>query len=211
MCSAPTFRDSITESTRLFSFRRRPGSDAPLIDRIQPPREYPVPPRDYYRDYPGYPPRDPRYYDYPPPPVARDGRYGRPPSPLPREVRDYPPPPIPVRSARDYDDYRIRGPPPPPARYDSRGFYPEGDPLVPGYPPRGYPPPPPREFYDRDYRRAPPPADRYGSYPPATVRPRTPPGAPPARSRDDYERPPPARYVLVTFCRLRLSLIRVAQ
>ncbi|OJT06160.1 hypothetical protein TRAPUB_2984 [Trametes pubescens] len=183
---------------------RRPGSDAPLIDRIQPPREYPVPPRDYYRDYPGYlPPRDPRYYEYPPPPVGRDGRYGRPPSPPPRDVRDYPPPPIPVRSARDYDDYRIRGPPPPPARYDSRGFYPEGDPLAPGYPARGYPPPPPREFYDRDYRRA-LPADRYGSYPPPpAVRPRTPPGAPPARSRDDYERPPARDYPPATEARGR--------
>ncbi|KAI0662463.1 hypothetical protein C8Q70DRAFT_1051102 [Cubamyces menziesii] len=175
---------------------RRPGSDASLIDRIQPPRDYLPPPRDYYRDYPGYlPPRDPRYYDYPPPPPppGRDSRYGRPPSPVPR---DYPPPPVPVRSSRDYDDYRMRGvPPPPPARYDSRAYYVEGEPVPPGYPPRGYPPPPPREYYDRYDRRAPPAADRYGSYPPAaSVRPRTPPGAPPARSRDDYDRPPARDY-----------------
>ncbi|KAI0666306.1 hypothetical protein C8Q78DRAFT_466341 [Trametes maxima] len=178
---------------------RRPstvGGDASLIDRIHPPRDYPAPPRDYYRDYPGYlPPRDPRYYEYPPP--GRESRYGRPPSPPPREVRDYPPPAA-VRSARDYDDYRLRGPPPPPARYEARGYYPEGEIAPPGYPPRTYPPPPPREYYDRYDRRAPPAADRYGSYPPpASVRPRTPPGAPPARSRDDFDRPP-ARYVIVT-------------
>ena len=106
----------------------------------------------------------------------------------------------------------MRGvPPPPPARYDSRAYYVEGEPVPPGYPPRGYPPPPPREYYDRYDRRAPPAADRYGSYPPAaSVRPRTPPGAPPARSRDDYDRPP-ARYVVVTSRWPLLSLIRVAQ
>ncbi|KAH9853022.1 hypothetical protein C2E23DRAFT_885018 [Lenzites betulinus] len=170
---------------------RRPGSEAPLIDRIQPPREYLPPPREYYRDYPGYlPPRDPRYYDYPPPPIGRDGRFGRPPSPTPR---DYPPPPIAVRSARDYDDYRLRAPPPPPARYESRGYYPESE-AVPAAYPRGYPPPPPREYYDRYDRRAPPAADRYSTYPPAAVRPRTPPGAPPPRARDDYERPPARDY-----------------
>ncbi|KAI8983414.1 hypothetical protein BD414DRAFT_81549 [Trametes punicea] len=182
---------------------RRP-TDAPLIDRIQPPRDYLPPPRDYYRDYPGYyPSRDPRYYDYPPPPPGRDSRYGRPPSPVPS--RDYPPPPLPARSARDYDDYRMRGPPPPPpARYDSRGYY-EGDPIPPpGYPPRGYPPPPPRDYYDRYDRRAPPAADRYGSYPPPpSVRPRTPPGAPPARSRDDYDRPPARDYPPATETRGR--------
>ncbi|KAF9817433.1 hypothetical protein IEO21_03390 [Rhodonia placenta] len=174
-------------------------SDAPLIDRIQPPRDYPAPPRDYppYRDeyrYPPAPPRDARYgYDYPPPPPpGRD--YRRPPTP-PREYRDYPPPP--ARSARDYDDYRMRGPPPPPlpppARYESRpGYYaPDADVPPPGYPPRGYPPPPPRDYYDRYDRRAAPPADRYASYPPPpAARPRTPPGGPSARSRDDYERPP---------------------
>ncbi|KAI0359011.1 hypothetical protein OH77DRAFT_1420534 [Trametes cingulata] len=187
---------------------RRAGGEAPLIDRIQPPRDYLPPPRDYYRDYPGYlPPRDPRYYDYPPPPPpGREGRYGRPPSPPPRDIRDYPPPPVPVRSARDYDDYRMRGAlPPPPARYDARGYYPEGEPLPPpGYPPRAYPPPPPRDYYDRYDRRAPPPADRYGSYPPsAAVRPRTPPGAPPARSRDDYDRPPARDYPPATEARGR--------
>ncbi|KAI0639032.1 hypothetical protein C8Q77DRAFT_26760 [Trametes polyzona] len=183
---------------------RRPGTDAPLIDRIQPPREYLPPPRDYYRDYPGYlPPRDPRYYDYPPPPIGRDGRYGRPPSPPPRDVRDYPPPPVAVRSTRDYDDYRMRGPPPPPSRYESRAYYPEGEPVPPGYPPRGYPPPPPRDYYDRYDRRAPPAADRYSSYPPAAVRPRTPPGAPPPRSRDDYDRPPARDYPPATETRGR--------
>ncbi|KAK7694254.1 hypothetical protein QCA50_001434 [Cerrena zonata] len=142
------------------------GSDAPLIDRIQPSgRDYPPPPpRDYppYRDdYPRYPPRDPRYaYDYPPPP--RD--YRRPPSP-PREYRDYPPPargPPP----RD-DDYRARGAAPPPARVEARpGYYPPEDALPPpGYPPSRYGPPPPRDYYDRYDRRAPPP-DRYAPYPP---------------------------------------------
>ncbi|KAH9919125.1 uncharacterized protein B0H18DRAFT_1029275 [Fomitopsis serialis] len=178
---------------------RRP-LDAPLIDRIQPPRDYLPPPRDYppYRDDYRYPPRDARYgYDYPPPPIpGRD--YRRPPSPPPRDIRDYPP--APVRSTRDYDDYRSRGPPPlpslppPPPRYDSRPSYypPEGD-VPPGYPPRGYPPPPPRDYYDRYDRRAPPPADRYAyasGAPPPAARPRTPPGAPPPRSRDEYERPP---------------------
>ncbi|KAI0768635.1 hypothetical protein BD413DRAFT_614503 [Trametes elegans] len=160
-----------------------------------------LPPRDYYRDYPGYPlPRDPRYYDYPPPPPGRDARYGRLPSPPPRDIRDYPPPPLPVRSSRDYDDYRLRGPPPPPR--DARSYYPEIEAVPPGYPPRGYPPPPPREYYDRFDRRAPPPADRYGSYP-AAVKPRTPPGAPPARSRDDYDRPPARDYPPATETRGR--------
>ncbi|KAI0724199.1 hypothetical protein C8T65DRAFT_691343 [Cerioporus squamosus] len=182
---------------------RRP-SEAPLIDRIQPPRDYLPPPRDYpYRgDYGRYPPvGDPRYFDYPPPPLPprRDGPYGRPVSPPPRDFRDYPPPPAAVRSARDYDEYRIRGPPPPappPARFEARGYYPEGEAVPPPvYPPRGYPPPPPRDYYDRyDRARAapPPPADRYGSYPTPAARPRTPPGVPPARAaRDDYDRPPP--------------------
>ncbi|KZT65554.1 hypothetical protein DAEQUDRAFT_731244 [Daedalea quercina L-15889] len=172
---------------------RRP-LDPPLIDRIQPPRDYLPPPRDYppYRDDYRYPARDPRIgYEYPPPPVpGRD--YRRPPSP-PRDVRDYPPPS--VRSSRDYDDYRLRGPPPPlpPPRYDSRaGYYPPESDVPPGYPPRGYPPPPPRDYYDRyDRRAAPPPADRYAyaSGPPPAARPRTPPGVPP-RVRDEYDRPP---------------------
>ncbi|RPD58373.1 hypothetical protein L226DRAFT_527914 [Lentinus tigrinus ALCF2SS1-7] len=183
---------------------RRP-SEAPLIDRIQAPRDYLPPPRDYpYRgDYARYPPiGDPRYYEYPPPPIRREGPYGRPASPPPRDFREYPPPPPPVRSARDYDEYRMRGPPPPalpPARFEARGYYPEGEAAPPpGYPPRGYPPPPPRDYYER-YERGraapPPPADRYGSYPPPAARPRTPPGAPPARAaRDDYDRPPPRDY-----------------
>ncbi|KAI0735523.1 hypothetical protein C8Q76DRAFT_765951 [Earliella scabrosa] len=179
------------------------GSDAPLIDRIQPPRDYMPPPRDYpYRgDYPRYGPAgEPGYYDYPPPPRRDAPPYGRPPSPPPpRAFRDYPPPPI--RSARDYDDFRMRGPPPPPppARFDSRGYYPEGEPIPPAGYPRGYPPPPPRDYYER-YERGrsgpPPPPDRYGSYPPpAAARPRTPPGGPPARgAREDYDRPPPRDY-----------------
>ncbi|CAL1696203.1 unnamed protein product [Somion occarium] len=169
----------------------RHPSDAPLIDRIQPPRDYPPPPpRDYppYRDeYPRYPPpRDPRYgYDYPPPREFR-----RPPSP-PRDYRDFPPPvrpPLP----RDVDDYRLRGAPP--LRLDPRpGYYaPEGEPLPPpGYPPSRYGPP--RDYYDRYDRRAPPP-DRYAPYPPPPVRARTPPGGPPPRARDDLERDrPPTR------------------
>ncbi|KZT22130.1 hypothetical protein NEOLEDRAFT_1157914 [Neolentinus lepideus HHB14362 ss-1] len=176
--------------------------DTGLIDRIQPPRDYlPLPPRDYpYRDdfgrYPPPPPRDPRYYDYPPiPPPGRE--YRRPPSP-PREYRDYPGGAPPPRASRDADEYRSRGAPPAPSRYESRpGYYDDLAPP-PGYPPRGVvgPPPPPREYYDR-YDRRPPPAssDRYSSYPSAsTARPRTPPGAPPPpRAREDYDRPPPAR------------------
>ncbi|KAH9945627.1 hypothetical protein B0H21DRAFT_744623 [Amylocystis lapponica] len=186
-------------STGSSTTSRRP-SDAPLIDRIQPPKDYPPPPRDFppYRDdYARYPPpRDVRYgFDYPPPPIGRD--YRRPPSP-PRDFRDYPPPP--VRSARDFDDYRMRGPPPlpppPPPRYESRpGYYPDADP--PGYPPRGYPPPP-RDYYDRyDARRSGPPPERYGALPPpAAVRPRTPPSGPPppSRARDDFDRPPARDY-----------------
>ncbi|KAL4247269.1 hypothetical protein ABKN59_006875 [Abortiporus biennis] len=177
----------------------RPGlypADASLIDRIHPHRgEYvPPPPRDYplYRDdYARYPPaRDPRYaYDYPLPPPRR---------PL-SPSRDYYPPPPPPRSARDLDDYRVRGPPPPPPRYDSRpgGYYPpEGDALPPpGYPPRAYGlPPPPRDYYDR-YDRRPPPVDRYAPYPPPVARARTPPGAPPPRTREDYDRAPARDYV----------------
>ncbi|KDQ54848.1 hypothetical protein JAAARDRAFT_37957 [Jaapia argillacea MUCL 33604] len=176
--------------------------DAPLIDRIQPSRDFPPPPpREYgsYReDYGRFPPRDPRYYDYPPiPPPGRD--YRRPPSP-PRDFREYPVgPPPPMRSARDYDDYRMRGgppPPPPPPRYESRpGYYPPDDlPPPPGYPPRGYaPPPPPRDFYDRYDRKPLPPPDRYGAYPPPPGggRPRSPPpGVPPPRGRDEFDRPP---------------------
>ncbi|CCM00343.1 uncharacterized protein FIBRA_02373 [Fibroporia radiculosa] len=176
---------------------RRPHPiDAPLIDRIQPPRDYPPSARDYppYRDdYARYPPRDVRYgYDFPPPLPGRDFR--RPPSP-PREFRDYPPPS--VRSGRDYDDFRMRGPPPPPpppvpsARYESRsGYYPPEADAPPGYPPRSYGPPPPRDYYERYERRPPPPSDRYPYPPPAAARPRTPPGGPVPRSRDDYDRPP---------------------
>ncbi|GJE85928.1 RNA-binding domain-containing protein [Phanerochaete sordida] len=171
-------------------------SSAPLIDRIQPSRDYlpPPPPRDYpsydYARYP--PPRDPRYsYDYPPPP-GRDFR--RPPSPPPRDFRDYPPPA--ARSGRDVDDYRIRGPPPPPSRYDARpGYYPEPELPPAGYPPRYPPPPPPsRDYYDRYDRRAPASSDRYASYPPPPVRARSPVGPPPPRAREDYDRPPPRDY-----------------
>ncbi|KAI1797545.1 hypothetical protein LXA43DRAFT_877493 [Ganoderma leucocontextum] len=175
-----------------------PGSEPALIDRIAAPRDYPPPLREYpYRsEYARYPPPgDPRFYDYPPPPPRREGYYGRPPSP-PRDFRDFPPPPS-IRSARDYDDFRMRGvPPPPPARLDSRGYYPEGEAAPPGYPPRGYPAPPPREYYDRyDRRTGPPPPERYGTYPAPAVRPRTPPGAPPARTtREDYDRPPARDY-----------------
>ena len=179
--------------------RRRPshlGSDAPLIDRIQPPRDYP-PPRDYtYRgDYPPrYPaPGDPRYYDYPAPP-RREAGYARPPSPPPRDYRDYPPQP-PARSTRDYDDYRMRSAPQPPTpRLESRGYYADTERVPPPGYPRGYPPT--RDYYDNyDRRGGAPPSDRYGSYPaPASARPRTPPGVPP-RARDDYDRPP--RYVLL--------------
>ncbi|KAA1468465.1 hypothetical protein DENSPDRAFT_833759 [Dentipellis sp. KUC8613] len=162
--------------------RSAPGGDQPLIDRIQPPRDYapPHPPRDYsYRDdYPPgrYPPRDSRYsYDYPPP--------RRPVSP-PRDYRDYPPPP-PRRG--EPDDYRMRGPPPPPPppRYESRaGYYPPED--LPGYA-RGYPAPPPRD-YDRYDRRA-PPGDRYAYHAPPPRARTPPPAAPPSRARDDFERP----------------------
>ncbi|KIP08552.1 hypothetical protein PHLGIDRAFT_12548 [Phlebiopsis gigantea 11061_1 CR5-6] len=161
---------------------------APLIDRIQPPRDYPPPPP---RDYPPYeyarypPPRDPRYsYDYPPA-TGRDSR--RPPSPPPRDYRDYPPV---SRSSRDVDDYRLRAPS---SRYDARpGYYPEPDVPPPGYPPR-YAAPPPRDYYDRYERRPPPPAnDRYSPYPAsATVRARSP---PPPRPRDEYERLPVREY-----------------
>ncbi len=94
-------------------------------------------------------------------------------------------------------------PPPPPARFDSRGYYPEGEAAPPGYPPRGYPAPPPREYYDRyDRRTGPPPPERYGTYPAPAVRPRTPPGAPPARAaREEYDRPP-ARYVQLLLARM---------
>lgn len=183
---------------------RRPHnpSDPPLIDRIQPSRDYPPqPPRDFppYRDdfAPGrFPPaRDPRYgYDYPPvPPPGRDVRRSSPP---PRDYRDYHAGPPPMRSGRDYDDYRMRGPPPPPPpRYDARpGYFPHDSDGPPGYPPRGYPPmppPPPRDYYDRHDRRS---SDRYPPYPPSSsARPRTPPGGPPPRGRDDLDRPPPPR------------------
>ncbi|KAF7798641.1 hypothetical protein EIP86_009864 [Pleurotus ostreatoroseus] len=168
-----------------------PASDTrrggpPLIDRIQPSRDYLPPPRDYpsydYARYP--PPRDPRYgFDYPPPPAARDLR--RPPSPPKdyRDYRDYPPPPV-VRPARDIDDYRARGPPPPPSRYESRpGYYPEPEVAPSSYP--RYTAPPTREYYDR-YERRPQPSDRYAPYPPTSARPRS----PPPRAREEFDRPP---------------------
>lgn len=145
---------------------RRPGGYADG-------RDYPPPPpRDYaYRDdYGRYPPgRDARYgYDYPPPP-SRD--YRRPLTP-PRDYRDYPSVP---RPPRDYDDYRMR----PPAGPPSRSYY-------PGEPPysRGYDGP-----RDVDRRGPPPPTDRYPPF--SAPRPRTPPGAPPPRGRDDFDRAPP--------------------
>ncbi|KII93365.1 hypothetical protein PLICRDRAFT_388297 [Plicaturopsis crispa FD-325 SS-3] len=182
--------------------RRSSHHDAPLIDRIQPARSYPLPPpppRDYppYRDdfgppgrfAPPPPPRERYGYDYPPLP-PRDFR--RPPPSPPRDYRDYPPV---ARPARDYDDVRMRGPPlPPPPRYERPSYYAPDIDGPPGLPPRGYgPPPPPRDPYDRYDRRA-PPLDRYSSYPPPPPPPRarTPPGIPPpSRSRDlDYDRPP---------------------
>ncbi|KZT06279.1 uncharacterized protein LAESUDRAFT_726108 [Laetiporus sulphureus 93-53] len=183
---------------------RRPGppSDAPLIDRIQPPRDYVPPPRDYppapYREDYRYipPPRDARYpYDYPP--SGRD--YRRPPSP-PRDYRDYP---LPVRPPREYDDYRMRPPPPPTlstvSRYESRpGYYPpEGDAPPPPPPSYRYGPPP-RDYYDRYDRRTVPSTDRYAAYPPPppSTRSRTPPGGPPPpRARDDFDRLPARDYV----------------
>ncbi|KAI0344120.1 hypothetical protein BDW22DRAFT_1427763 [Trametopsis cervina] len=148
-------------------------SAAPLIDRIQSPRDYP--PRDYPPyDYLRYP-RDPRYaIDFPPSLSGRD--YRRPPSP-PRDYRDYAPAVRPA--ARDLDDYRSRPPLAPP--YDSRAAYHPPEPDAAGY--SRYPAAPPRDYYDR---RA-PPGDRYAPYPPP-ARARSPP------PRDDYERPPPRDY-----------------
>ena len=159
---------------------RRGGhhNDAPLIDRIQPSKDYSAP-----RDYPPYrgddlprtypPPRD-RYYDYPPPPPARDYRRGATPP------RDYPPGPPP---RRDYDDYRMRGPPP--ARYDTRtSYYPDYDGPAPYPQGRNYAQPANRDVYDR---RGPPP-ERYPPYPPPSGGRRSP---PPPRGRDDLDRPPP--------------------
>ncbi|KAL5518672.1 hypothetical protein ACEPAH_355 [Sanghuangporus vaninii] len=152
---------------------RRPGHYAD-------PRDYPPPPRDYpYRDdYGRYPSgRDPRYsYDYPPPP-SRD--YRRPLTP-PREYRDYP---AVTRPPRDYDDYRMRPPPGPP-----RPYYPN-DPPYSRYEA------PPRDIDRGLDRRGPPPpsGDRYPPYSGA-ARPRTPPGPPPLRVRDDYEKIPPRDY-----------------
>ncbi|EGO02822.1 hypothetical protein SERLA73DRAFT_70307 [Serpula lacrymans var. lacrymans S7.3] len=175
--------------------QRRPAhpNDASLIDRMHPPRDYLPPPRDYppFRDDPSpgrFPSsRDVRYgYDYPPiPPPGRD--YRRPPSP-PRALREYPVCPPLVRSAHEYDDYRMRGPPPPLARYDRPSYYPSERDL--GYPTRGVMPPPPRDYYDRYDRRPPVPDDKYSSYPPPGSKPRTPPGGPPPiRGRDDYGGP----------------------
>lgn len=137
-----------------------------LIERL-PPRDY-LPPRDFGPPARYPPPQDARYYDYAPLPPGRDFR--RPLSPI-RDQRDYLPGPPP--RPRDYDDYRMRGPaPPPPSRYDR--LYDRDA------PPRAYPPP--RDF-DR-YERRPPSDDRYPS---TNSRPRTPPGPPPRR--DDYDRP----------------------
>ena len=155
---------------------RRGGhhSDAPLIDRIQPSRDYP-PPRDYppyrgddfSRNYP--PPRD-RYYDYPPAPAPRDYRRAATPP------REYPPGPPP---RRDYDEYRARGPPP--ARYDTRSYYPDYDGPSPYPAGRNYAPPPNRDAYER---RGPPP-ERYTPYPPPSGGRRS----PTQRGRDDLDRP----------------------
>lgn len=148
----------------------------------EPGRDYPPPPpRDLYRDeYSRYPPpRDHRYggYDYPP----RD--YRRPASP-PRDYRDYPAVPRP----RDYDDYRMRPPAPPPGR----PYYPPDA----AYPPRAYESNGSARDVDRAGRVAAPPPERYSSYSTAPVpRPRTPPGPPPARARDEYDRPP--RYLVL--------------
>jgi hypothetical protein len=176
-----SFVKFLTSSSR----RGHHSGDAPLIDRIQPSKDYP-PSRDlppYREDYgpaTRYPPsRDSRYgYDYPPA-AGRD--YRRPTSPL-RDYRDYPA--APMRPPRDYDDYKMRGPPLA-SRYDSqRGYYSADDTSYP----RGYGPPPhpSRDVYERYDRRAPPSGDRY-PYPPPNVRPRTPPGPPP-RARDEYDR-----------------------
>lgn len=199
ICPAGEFDDFKIIAVALLSLfsppGRRPGHvEPPLIDRIQPSRDY-LPPRDYppYRDdYGRYPPpRDVRYpYDYPPPP-PRD--YRRPPSPPPRDA--FPPaPPSTTRAIRDYDDVRYRGAPPaaaPPSRYDSRRpYYPPDVDMAPptSYPPRGYPPPPSRDYYDR-YERPNPPPDRYPPYaPPPSSRPRTPPAGGAVRPREEYER-----------------------
>ncbi|THH11768.1 hypothetical protein EW145_g437 [Phellinidium pouzarii] len=155
-----------------------PGAGQRRVSHFQDPapRDYPPPPpRDYpYREeFSRYPPaRDPRFgYDYPPPP-PRDFR--RPVSP-PRDYRDYPAVP---RPPRDYDDYRMRPPPAPPAR----PYYPADV----SYPPRGYDAPP-RDI-DRASRAAAPPSERYAAYSTSVARPRTPPGPPPARVRDDFDR-----------------------
>jgi len=172
--------------------RHSPAGDGSLIDRIHPPRDYAAP-APHAREYPvyreEYPPRG-----YPPPP--RDARYSydypaprRPASP-PREYRDYPQPSV---RRGDVDDYRMRGPPHPPPRYESRsGYYGSEDPVA--YP-RGYPPPASRD-YDRYDRRPPPSNDRYGGYPapPPAVRPRTPPGGGPPLRREEFERPPARDY-----------------
>ncbi|KAI5123703.1 hypothetical protein M0805_000299 [Coniferiporia weirii] len=161
-----------------------PGAGQRRVGHYQDPlpRDYPPPPpRDfpYREDYVRYPPaRDPRYgYDYPPPP-PRD--YRRPVSP-PRDYRDYPAVP---RPSRDYDDYRMRPPPAPP----TRPYYPADVP----YPARGYDAPP--RDTDRSGRAAAPPSERYAPYAAPVARPRTPPGPPPARARDDYDRAPSRDY-----------------
>ncbi len=93
-----------------------------------------------------------------------------------------------MRPARDVDDFKARGPPPPPSRYETRpGYYAEPEVAPPGYP--RYPPPPPRDFYDR-YERRPQHSDRFAPYPPSSARPRS----PPLRAREEFDRPP--RYVV---------------
>ncbi|KAH7883972.1 hypothetical protein F5I97DRAFT_1938607 [Phlebopus sp. FC_14] len=156
--------------------------DPPLIDRMHPPRDYLPPPRDVinHRDDPGrYPAGGGRYYDDPSlPPPGRD--YRRPLTP-PRDYRDHTMDP-PARSSRDYDDYRTRGPPSIPSRYDrptDRDYSGSS---------RGYPPLIPRDSYDRHDRR-PSVDDRYPAHASHGGRPRTPPGPPPLR-RDHYDRPP---------------------
>ncbi|KAH8120522.1 RNA-binding domain-containing protein [Phellopilus nigrolimitatus] len=169
-----------------------PGAGPRKASHYQDPvlRDYPPPPpRDYpYRDdYGRFPPaRDPRYgdprygHDYPPPP-PRD--YRRPVSP-PRDYRDYP---AVTRPPREYDDYRMRAPPAPSAR----PYYPPEAPY-----PRGYDAPP-RDSADR--RAVVPPSERYPPYPTSVPRPRTPPGPPPARARDDYDRATPRDYSSVDY------------
>ncbi|KAI0691339.1 hypothetical protein BC835DRAFT_122256 [Cytidiella melzeri] len=158
-------------------------SAAPLIDRMEHPKDYY--PREYaHYDYARLPPRDSRYeYDYPPPPLGRD--YRRPASP-PRDYRDYA-----ATAARPReDDYRGR--PPPMPRLETRATYypPDSDLPPPGYPRFA------RDYYDRYDRR--PPGDRYAYAPPPPL-PRAMSPPPVSARRDDYDRhprdyPPPSGY-----------------